>query len=98
MSVKATGKDRIGTDGYVIDFGDIKKVTRSLCKEINEYFICPTKSQDLKISEVDNQVCLECEDGSKFSFPKSDCVLLPLFHSSAEEIAHYFWCSIVRYY
>ena len=40
-SVKVTGSSSIGTDGYVIDFGDIKKATRSLCKNLNEYFICP---------------------------------------------------------
>lgn len=90
------GSNKLGDDGYLIDFGDIKKVTRSLCKSMNEFFICPMKSSDLVINEVDNQICLECEDGSKFSFPKSDCVLLPIIHSSAEEISHYFWCQIVR--
>jgi 6-pyruvoyltetrahydropterin/6-carboxytetrahydropterin synthase len=96
LSVKVTGADSIGPDGYVIDFGDVKKATRQFCKELNEYFICPMNSDTMTISEVDGQICLECEDGAKFSFPKSDCALLPLIHSSAEELSHYFWCKIVR--
>lgn len=90
------GGDNIGDDGYVIDFGDIKKATRLLCKEINEYFICPMNSTSIDIKTVDGQICLECEDGAKFSFPNGDCALLPLIHSSAEELAHYMWCRIVR--
>ena len=96
LSIKITGSETIGDDGYVIDFGDIKKATRKLCKEMNEYFICPTKSDVLTITEEDKQLCLVCEDGSKFSFPKKDVRMLPIMHSSAEELAHYFWCKIIR--
>ena len=93
-----TGNGTLGTDGYLMDFGDIKKVVRSLCKELNEYFICPMKSTDLLITknEISEQLCLECEDGTKFSFPLGDCKMLPIWHSSSEQIAHYFWCMIVR--
>lgn len=97
LSVKITGVDTIGHDGYVIDFGDIKKATRKLCKAMNEFFICPMNSDVLEISEVDSQMCLVCEDGSEFSFPKKDVLALPIVHSSAEELAHYFWCQLIRY-
>ena len=33
--------------------------------------------------------------GSSFSFPLSDCVRLPLMHSSAEEMAHYLWLRLL---
>lgn len=96
LSIKITGTDTIGDDGYVIDFGDIKKATRKLCKQMNEYFLCPMKSDVLTITEVDQQVCLVCEDGSNFSFPRKDVMMLPIMHSSAEELSHYFWCKIIR--
>jgi len=95
-SVKVTGSSSIGNDGYVIDFGDIKKATRSLCKNLNEYFICPDLSDCLEISETDTQLCLLCEDGSTFAFPKGDVIRLPIEHSSAEELAHYMWCCLIR--
>jgi len=96
LSVKMMGDSTLGDDGYCIDFGDIKKIVRSLCKSINEYFLCPMLSDAIVISENEEQLCLECEDGSKFSFPKKDCALLPLRHTSAEELARYFWCRIIR--
>lgn len=97
VSVKLTGGDMLGSDGYVIDFGDIKKATRDICKSLNESFICPRNSTDLTIVETEQQICLQCEDGSTFSFPRSDCVLLPIVHSSAEELSHWLWCTLVRY-
>ena len=88
----------MGPDGYLIDFGDIKKATRAICKSLNEFFICPALHTDaMTITEEDSQICLRCEDGSFFSFPKSDCAMLPIHHSSAEEIAHYMLCQIIRY-
>lgn len=95
-SVKVTGSSHIGSDGYVIDFGDIKKATRSICKTMNEYFICPDYSDCLQISETETQLCMLCEDGSSFSFPKGDVIRLPIMHSSAEELSHYLWCRVVR--
>lgn len=96
VSVKIVGSNEISEQGYLIDFGDVKKIVRKLCKSINEYFICPMKSKDIVITEIEGQVCMECEDGSKFSFPKADCALLPIQHSSAEELAHWLWCNIIR--
>lgn len=98
VSVKVTGPGKVGSDGYLIDFGDIKKATRSICKSLNEYFICPMLHSDaMSITEEEGQICLRCEDGSFFSFPKADCALLPIKHSSAEELAHYMLCRIIRW-
>ena len=96
VHVKFVGRNNIMNDGYVIDFGDVKKILRNICKELNEYFIVPMKSDVLDIKEDGTQLCMTCEDGSFFSFPKGDCKMLPLYHSSAEELAHYIWCKIIR--
>jgi 6-pyruvoyltetrahydropterin/6-carboxytetrahydropterin synthase len=96
IGVRLIGGETIGDDGYLMDFGDVKKIVRKLCKSMNEYFICPMKSTCIKISEEGPQMCMECQDGASFSFPKEDCLLLPLSHSSAEELAHFMYCSIVR--
>ena len=100
VSIKVTGSSGgiLSEDGYLIDFGDIKVAARDICKSLNEYFICPMKSDALSITQTDNQetICIACEDGSKFSFPRGDCALLPIYHSSAEEIAHYIYCQVLR--
>ena len=74
-------------DGYVVDFGDVKSVMSRLCKDMNEHFICPTSSDVLQIESKDGQVAIRCQDGTSFSFPADDCIMLPLVHSSAEELA-----------
>ncbi|EQC29956.1 hypothetical protein SDRG_12238 [Saprolegnia diclina VS20] len=43
----------------------------------------------MRIVVDDTNVQLTTEDGHKFSFPKSDCSILPIVHSSAEELAIY---------
>lgn len=102
LSVRVVGSPHLGDDGYLIDFGDIKKATRKICKDINEFFICPMKSPNITITEIMQkdtgvpQLCLNCDDGAQFIFPKSDCAELPIMHSSAEELSHFFWCTLIR--
>lgn len=96
LSVRLLGHGGLGSDGYLLDFGEIKRVARSLCKEMNEYFICPMKSDCIDIQLDKERVTLNCFDGSQFCFPAQDCVFLPLVHSSAEELAYYFWCQIIK--
>jgi 6-pyruvoyltetrahydropterin/6-carboxytetrahydropterin synthase len=99
ISIKVTGKSGgiLSEDGYLIDFGDIKVAARDICKSLNEFFICPMKSDAIEIKDIDNSLCLTCEDGAKFVFPKTDCAQLPIYHSSAEEISHYIYCEVIRY-
>ena len=87
ISVRVTGG--LGPDGYVVDFGDIKKGARAICEEIDERTIVPLENDCIAITQHDSQVGLVCEDGSRFSFPVADCALLPIRHSSAEELASY---------
>lgn len=92
MGVKLEGA--LGDDGYVMDFGEVKGVVVAICKEWNERFICPMNSDALEIKTVEGNLTIDCEDGAHFSFPADDCLLLPIVHSSAEEIAEYF-CSLL---
>jgi 6-pyruvoyltetrahydropterin/6-carboxytetrahydropterin synthase len=103
-------------DGYVIDFGIVKRSMRSICKSLNERIIVPMESECLSITvhdavktddekyvacdqssvedqngtEQDGQVELRFGNTAFFSFPKSDCALLPLKFSTAENISAYF--------
>jgi len=87
VAVRIEGQ--LGADGYVVDFGDIKKAAKRICEEMDERLIVPMKSDVLQIQRVDGQVGIVTEDGARFSIPESDCVLLPIAHSSAEELATY---------
>ena len=89
----APGRERVlARDGYVVDFGDVKRVVRAECKALNETFLCPCQSDVLRISfpHGGKQLQIDCEDGSMFSFPRADCAELPIAHSSVEELAAMF--------
>ncbi len=87
VSVRVEGA--LGAEGYVVDFGDIKRATRSICGLMDERVLVPMKSDCLDITVDAGQVEMVSEDGSRFSLPQGDCVLLPIVHSSAEELAAY---------
>ncbi|GAB9468927.1 hypothetical protein Gpo141_00006223 [Globisporangium polare] len=93
LAVTITGG--VGPDGYVVDFGEIKKISRVICKDLNESFLVPMNSDALKITFDGTNVHILTEDQAKFSFPKADCSLLPIVHSSAEELAIYISNQIV---
>lgn len=111
------------SDGYVIDFGVIKKKLREICKQLNERVIIPMKSDTLKINVIVNNNTVEkketfslCETTTQeeqdeneikgqveitvldsfFSFPKSDCALLPIQFSTAEELSTYISDSLAQ--
>jgi 6-pyruvoyltetrahydropterin/6-carboxytetrahydropterin synthase len=100
VAVRLLGSRKIGSDGYVLDFGDIKAVTKKVCKDLNEHFLCPTLSDTIVITvegdEGKENVKLVCEDGATFLFPLSDCSMLPIVHATTEELAIYLWCKILQ--
>ncbi|MGH7806243.1 MAG: 6-pyruvoyl trahydropterin synthase family protein [Candidatus Binatia bacterium] len=87
VSVRIEGA--LGRDGYVLDFGRVKAAVKEICAELDEKVILPAKSDCLRVAEQGGSVTAVYEDGSAFSFPKADVVLLPIAHSSAEELAQY---------
>jgi 6-pyruvoyltetrahydropterin/6-carboxytetrahydropterin synthase len=87
VSVRIEG--RLNPDGYVVDFGDVKRAARAVCDEMNERVLIPANSDCLKITTKDGQVSIACQDGSRFALPATDCIFLPIVHSSAEELAAY---------
>jgi dihydroneopterin triphosphate aldolase (PTPS-III) / 6-pyruvoyltetrahydropterin synthase len=127
----------LGPDGYLIDFTNVKKVTKHVCQQLNEHFICPMYSNVLNITTItmdderhssvatsttgaatgtpdpatnvnvninasapntpQEYIRIECTmDQTQFLFPKQDCVLLPIVHATAEELAIYIYCEIIN--
>jgi 6-pyruvoyl-tetrahydropterin synthase len=95
VGVRLFGARRIGSDGYLIDFGDVKDVVKRICKKLNEHFLCPTLSDVMDINVSDDTVTLKCQDGALFSFPKGDCAMLPIVHATTEELAVYLYGDIL---
>lgn len=79
----------VGDDGYVLDFGIVKAVAKAVCEELDERVLVPAKSDCVTVDHEGPSVVLVYEDGARFVFPATDCVLLPIVHASAEELAAY---------
>jgi 6-pyruvoyltetrahydropterin/6-carboxytetrahydropterin synthase len=79
----------LGPDGYVLDFGLVKRLAHALCRELDERVLLPARSDCLTIAAADDGVEVTTADGDRFRFPRADVLLLPVRHSSAEELAAY---------
>eukprot|EP00928_Gymnodinium_smaydae_P074523 TRINITY_DN57566_c0_g1_i1.p1 TRINITY_DN57566_c0_g1~~TRINITY_DN57566_c0_g1_i1.p1 ORF type:complete len:502 (-),score=86.48 TRINITY_DN57566_c0_g1_i1:33-1487(-) len=95
------GSNQLSSDGYVVDFGEIKHVARGICKSLHGRTLLPAMSDVLTLQQLAGQslagdrIEIRCEDGSYFCLPAGDCVLLPIVHSTAEELAEYVWRELV---
>lgn len=78
----------LGRQGYVVDFGVVKRIARRLCDRLDEHLLIPEKSDCLTVREEGERVFVRYEH-DEFSFPRGDVLLLPIVHSSAEELAQY---------
>jgi dihydroneopterin triphosphate aldolase (PTPS-III) / 6-pyruvoyltetrahydropterin synthase len=87
VTVRLEGE--LGPDGYVLDFGVVKKATKRVCEQLDEFTILPAASDCLEIVANGESVEATYEDGARFVFPRSDVLLLPIVHTSAEELARY---------
>ncbi len=81
-------------DGILIDFRIVKNMLRKQIEEVDHKVIIPTEGK-FKIEEDEEEVEIRYE-GKRYVFPKEDCVFLPIFSSSAENLASYFLDRIVR--
>ena len=79
----------VGPDGYVVDFLVLKKIAGEECAQLHFRTLLPQQSDCLTIKESAAEVTVHCEDGTRFLFPRQDVCLLPIVHTSSEEIARY---------
>jgi 6-pyruvoyltetrahydropterin/6-carboxytetrahydropterin synthase len=78
----------LGAEGYVLDFGIVKQVTKRVCSTLDEKTLIPAHSDCLEIRAAGDQVIVRYE-ADEFRFPRADVLLIPIVHSSAEELARY---------
>ena len=79
-----TQEDMFGPEGL------IKRLTKAIADRLDERTIIPARSDCLKIDQSGGQLFVQYEN-DRFAFPIADVVLLPIMHSSAEELAQFVW-------
>ena len=80
--------------GYVLDFGVIKRLTKQIVERLDERTLIPAASDCLQIEPVENAQISVRYGAEEFRLPQKDVYLLPIAHSSAEELARYIWLEL----
>jgi 6-pyruvoyltetrahydropterin/6-carboxytetrahydropterin synthase len=71
---------------YVFDFIALKKRTQEIVGELDHHMLLATRNEQIKVEELGKNVRVRFED-REWSFPREDCVLLPIENTTAELIA-----------
>lgn len=79
----------LGPAGYLLDYITFKPIFRKLCDELDHKTLYPTRSEVLQIREDGQNIHVRHQDGSEFSTPKQDTLLLDLPNTSTELLATY---------
>ena len=80
----------LAATGYVLDFGVVKLIVAEILEALDERVLLPSDSDCLTIARDGELVRVRYEN-DEFAFPAADVCLLPIAHSSAEELARYLW-------
>jgi len=91
VGVKIEGP--LGSMGYVLDFGVIKKLLKEIVDKLDERTIIPVNSDCLRIEREALKMRVWYEQ-DEFVFPLTDVAMLPIAHSSAEELARFIWSEL----
>jgi 6-pyruvoyl tetrahydropterin synthase/QueD family protein len=76
----------LAQDGWVVDFGYLKRIMKRLCDELDHKFLLQRSSGLLSASERDDAWEIVA-GGRRYVFPKSDVLALPITNSTAEQLA-----------
>lgn len=72
---------------FVLDFVELKRIMRRLCDEIDHRVLLPMKSGRVTVTEEGESVKVAVDGMPQYTFPRRDCVLLPVPNTTAEMLA-----------
>ncbi len=76
-------------DGWVWDFGAVKRAAREICESLDHHFLLQRKSKHLHMAEIGEEWEVAFRD-HRYVFPKSDVFPLPIENTTAECISEWF--------
>jgi 6-pyruvoyltetrahydropterin/6-carboxytetrahydropterin synthase len=74
---------------YVFDFVALKQVMRRLTNELDHKVLLPTTNPTVTVQTNGDSVAVRYDGRSRYVFPASDCVLLPIPNTTVEMLAEY---------
>jgi len=82
-------------DGFVVNFVPLKKTLRQICDRLDECVLLPT-SKRVQVTPSDDTVHAVVDDGSQYSFPKKEVIVLPLDNVTCESLAYYICIELLQ--
>jgi 6-pyruvoyltetrahydropterin/6-carboxytetrahydropterin synthase len=73
---------------YVFDFVTLKRAARTLVDELDHRMLLATRNECFALEESATTIRVRARD-KEYTFPRADCVLLPIENTTAELIARY---------
>jgi 6-pyruvoyltetrahydropterin/6-carboxytetrahydropterin synthase len=81
-------EDELDENDYVIDFIALKDLTRKITDELDHRMLLPARSSKIQVREDGANLRVTYRD-RLWSFPRDECVLLPIANTTAELLADY---------
>jgi len=78
----------LNEDYLVVDFLAVRDELREIAAKLDHHVLLPTEHRDLVVQEEGDQVAVAFES-RRWSFPRGDCMLLPIANTTAELLAAY---------
>ena len=81
-------EDDLDDNHYVVDFIALKDLTRAITDELDHRMLLPARSSQIQLHEDGPNVRVTY--GARYwSFPRDECVLVPVANTTAELLADY---------
>ncbi len=81
-------EDDLDENHYVFDFIALKDLTRAITDELDHRMLLPTQNALIHLEEDGTNWLVRYRD-RRWSFPRDECVLLPIANTTAELLAGY---------
>ncbi len=89
VSATLTG-EMLTEDSYLLDFGVVKAILRTLIAKVNHRFLLPLRNPHIMITDHGTEWELQLRDGERFILPLSSVIALDFDNATAERLAEYF--------
>jgi 6-pyruvoyltetrahydropterin/6-carboxytetrahydropterin synthase len=73
---------------YVVDFIALKDMTKQITDELDHRMLLPTQNQLIRLNEEGANIRVTYRE-RMWSFPRDECVLLPIANTTAELLGEY---------
>lgn len=75
-----------GGEGFVVDFGVVKKMVRARLEKWDEHLLLPGKNPHLKMEQTGSNLTVKYADRT-YSFPANEVIVLPIPNTSVEHLS-----------